>query len=86
VEAILIDIGADRRDLGDLVPDRIRILAFEPGTAAAAPGRLDLECFADLMGRDERAGVSLVTGLPSAFPPRRRGGRPALDLDGGRVG
>ena len=31
VEAVLIDVGADRRDLGDLVPHRIGVVALRAG-------------------------------------------------------
>ena len=87
VESVFIDVGADRRDLGDLVPQRDR--GLHPGAQAPQPPQcvgLTSKVSRSLLGRDQRPGVSLVAGLAATLPPGRRGRRPPLDLHGGRVG
>ena len=86
VEAVLIDIGSDRRDLGDLMPHRIGVASLEGRSAAPAQRRPDLEGLPDLLGWDACPNVPLVAGLATPLPPGRRDGRPSLDLHGGRVG
>jgi hypothetical protein len=86
VESVFIDVGANRRDLGDLMSQRVDVFALEEGTTASTVRRLDLEGLSELLGRDQRPGVALVSGLAPALPPGRRGGRPPLELYGGRVG
>jgi hypothetical protein len=86
VESVLIDVGTDGRDLGDLVSHGIGIISLKRGATALALRRLDLEGLSKLLGWDKRPGVSFVTGLSSALPPGRRGRRPPLKLDGGRIG
>ena len=34
VEAVLVDVGVDRRDLGNLVPRRVGVVPLEGGTTA----------------------------------------------------
>jgi hypothetical protein len=68
VESVFVDIGADRRDLGDLVPHRIGVVPLEGRTAALAQRRPDLEGLADLLGWDECPGVPLVAGLATPLP------------------
>jgi hypothetical protein len=86
VEAVFINVGADGRDLSDLVSQRIGIVPLPCGATASALCRLDLEGLSKLFGWDQRSGVSLVTGLSTALAPRRRGRRSPLELDGRRIG
>ncbi len=67
-------------DLRDLVPHRIGIFSLEHGTTAHAVRRLDLEGLAELIRRDQRPAVALVTGLAAAIPPGRRSWRASLDV------
>jgi hypothetical protein len=86
VQTILIYVGPEGWDFGDLMPSRIGVVAVKGGTTPAAVGRLDLERFAELFGRDKVPSVAGMSGLAPALPPGRRRRRPTLDLDGGRVG
>ena len=86
MEAVFINVGADGRDLSDLVSQRIGIVPLQCGATASALCRLDLEGLSKLFGWDQRSGVSLVTGLSTALAPRRRGRRSPLELDGRRIG
>jgi hypothetical protein len=72
VEAVFIDVGTDRRDLGDLVSHRIGIFSLERGATALAVLQLDLEGLSELLGRNERSVVAIVAGLTAPLPPRRR--------------
>jgi hypothetical protein len=85
VEAVFIDIGADGRDLGDLMPHRVGVVSLERCTTASAVRRLHLEGLSELLGRDKLAGVTLVTGLAAPLPPGRWGRRTPLDLHGGGI-
>ena len=76
MEAVFINVGADGRDLSDLVSQRIGIVPLQCGATASALCRLDLEGLSKLFGWDQRSGVSLVIGLSTALAPRRRGRRP----------
>ena len=69
MEAVFIDVGSNRRDLGDLVSQRLGVFSLKRGATAFAVRRLDLEGLAQLLGRDECLRVTLVTGLAAAFPP-----------------
>jgi hypothetical protein len=86
VESVFIDVGANRRDLSDLMSHRVEVFALEGGTTASTVRRLDLESLSELLGRDQRSGVAGVSGLAPSLPPGRRSGRPPLELDGGWVG
>jgi hypothetical protein len=50
VEAVFINVGADRRDLSDLVSQRIGIVPLQCGATASALRRLDLEGLSELFG------------------------------------
>ena len=80
MEPVLINIGANWWDLGDLVPDRLRIVPLKGRTAAQALRRLDLESPTDLVGQDECSGMPLVAGLAPPLPTGRGGRRPTFDL------
>jgi hypothetical protein len=86
MESVLIDVGTDRRDLGDLVPYWIGVVSLQRGAAASAVRRFDLDGLSDLLGWDECSGMALVTGLSSALSSGRRGRRSPLELDGRGVG
>jgi hypothetical protein len=86
VEAVFIDVGTERRDLGDLVPQGMRIVSLQRGATASGLRRLDLEGLSQLFGWDQRPGGSFVTGLSATVAPGRRDRRSPLELDGGRIG
>jgi hypothetical protein len=86
VEAILIDVGTNRWDLGDLVSQGLGIVPLERDATASALRRLDLEGLSELFGWDQRPDVAFVARLSSALAPGRRDRRSPLELDGGRIG
>ena len=86
MQPVLIDVGLNRRDLGDLVPERVGVVTLERGTTPAAVGRLDLVRVPELFGWDESPGVAGMSWLAATLPPGGRCGRPPLELDRGRVG
>jgi hypothetical protein len=86
VEAVFINVGADGRDLSDLVSQRSGIVPLQCGATASALCRHDLEGLSKLFEWDQRSGVSLVTGLSTALAPRGRGRRSSLELDRRRIG
>lgn len=86
MEAVFIDVGADRQDLGDLGSQGIGIVALKRGATALALRWLELKRLSNLFRWDQRPGVSFMAGLSSAFAPRRRGRRSPLKLDGGSIG
>jgi hypothetical protein len=85
MEAVFIDVRTDQWDLRDLVSQGIGIISLKRGATASAVRRLDLEGLSELFGWDQRPGVSLVTGLPTALAPGRRDRRSPLEPDGGRI-
>ena len=83
MEAVFINVGADGRDLSDLVSQRIGIVPLQCGATASALCRLDLEGLSKLFGWDQRSGVSLVTGLSTALAPEGGAGGRRLSLTAG---
>jgi hypothetical protein len=86
VEAVFIDVGTDRRDLGDLVSQRVGFVSLQRGATAFAVRRLDLEGLTELLRRDQLSEVAFMSRLAPSVPPRRRGRRSPLGLDGGGIG
>jgi hypothetical protein len=86
VEAEVIDLGTDRRNLDDLVSQRVEVFSLERGATAFAVRRLDLEGLGELLGRDQYSGVARVAGLATSFPPRRRWRWSPLGLHDGGIG
>ena len=84
MEPVLIDHRLDRRHFGDLMPDRFGVVAVQVVAAPAAARRLALDDLAELLGRDQGAGVVAMAGLPAPLLARGGGRRPPLDR--GRVG
>ena len=84
MEAVLVHRRLDRRHLGDLVPQRLGVVAVEIVAAATATRRLALEDLPESFGRDQSPGVMAMAGLPAPLAARGGGRRPALDR--GRVG
>ena len=74
MEPVLVHHGADRRQLGDLMPERFGVVTGEGVAAPAAFRRLALDDLADLLGRDQGAGMASMSGLPA--PLLARGGEP----------
>jgi hypothetical protein len=54
VEAVLVDVGADQRDLSDLMPHRVGIFALKRSATARAAVRLDVEGLMELLRRGQR--------------------------------
>ena len=84
MEPVLVHHGADRRHLGDLMPERLGIVTGEGVAAPAALRRLALDDLADCLGRDQGADVTVMSGL--AAPLLARGGGRWPSLERGRVG
>jgi hypothetical protein len=84
MEPVLVHHGPDRRHLGDLVPERLGVVAGQGVAAPAASRRPALDDLADGLGRDQGADVTLMSGL--AAPLLARGGGRGPSLDGGWVG
>ena len=82
MEPILVHHREDRRQLGDLMPERLGIIAGEGVAAPAALRRLALDDLADCLGRDQGAGMTSMAGL--AAPLLARGGGRGPSLDRGR--
>jgi len=72
VEDVLDDLGGDRRDLHDLVPDRTvdRVRAAQRRVAGAAAIGVQLDAAIDLLGLEWLAGLPLVPGLSARLPAR----------------
>jgi hypothetical protein len=89
MEPILVDDRFDPGEFGDLMDQRLRIVAREPMTTAATDRRLAVEGVADLLRRHQGAPSLAMSGLATAFLPTGRSGRPPLHPDGigrGRLG
>ena len=63
MEPILGDRRLDRRDLGDLMPPRLDILAVQAVAAPSAPCGLAVEGLVDLFGGDQGPTVPGMAGL-----------------------
>jgi hypothetical protein len=89
MEPVLVDHGVDRRQLGDLMPERLGVITGHSGAAPAALWWLTVDDLADLLGRDQRADVTAVAGLTASLLARSRDRSTALDrggIGGGRPG
>jgi len=73
VQHVLDDLGGDRRDLHDLVPDRIidGVLAVQCRVTDAASIRMKLHAAIDLLGCERLARLALVPGLAARLAARR---------------
>jgi hypothetical protein len=78
MEPILVHHGADRRHLGDLMPDRLGVVAGQVVAAPAALRRPALDDPADCLGRGQGADVTLMSGLAAPLLARGRGRGPSL--------
>ena len=72
------DHGADRRQFGDLMSDRFGVIPGEGVAAPSAFGRLAVDDLADLLGRDQGASMTSMSGLPAPLLARGRGRWPSL--------
>jgi hypothetical protein len=84
MEPVLIDDRADRRQPGDLMPERLGIITGQGITAPAASRRLALDDLAGGLGRDQGAGMTSMARPAASLLARGRGRGPTLDR--GRVG
>ena len=84
MEPVLVDHGADRRHLGDLMPERLGVVTGEGVAAPAALRRPALDDLAEPLGRDQRADVTTMAGLAAPLLARGRGRWSSLER--GRVG
>ena len=83
MEPVLSDDREDRRQFGDLMPERLGIITGEGITAPPALRRLALDDLADSLGRDQGAGMTSMARLTASFLARGCGRGPTLDR--GRV-
>jgi hypothetical protein len=79
MEPVFVHHRRDRRDFGDLVPQRFGIIALEVVATPAAARRLALDDLPELFGRDQGPGVMAVAELPA--PLLARGGSWGASLD-----
>jgi hypothetical protein len=84
MEPILRDDGLDRRDLGDLMEQRLGVLTGQVMAAAAAVRRPTVEDLVDLLWGDQDPGVTAMAGLSA--PSLAGGSGRRSSLDSGRVG
>ena len=84
MEPVLVDHRADRRQLGDLMPERLGVVPGQGVAAPAASGRLALDDLAQLLGRDQGACMTSMAGSSAPLLARGRGRGPPLDR--GRIG
>jgi hypothetical protein len=89
MEAILGDPRSDRGKFCHLVEQRSGVLTGEVMATASALQGLAVAGLVDSLGGDQGAGVTAMSGLPSASLARGRSGRPSLDrrrVGGRRLG
>jgi hypothetical protein len=89
MEPVLVHRRPDRRQFGDLVSDRLGVIALQRLVAPAAFGRLAVDDVAELLGGYERAGLAMMAGLPAPLLARGGDRRTSLDrrgIGGGRLG
>ena len=84
MEPIPRDDGLNRRDLSDLMAQRLRVRTGQVVAAAAAVRGPTVEDLVDLLWGDQGPGVTAMAGLST--PSLARGSRGGASLDGGRVG
>ena len=84
MEPVFVHRRLDRRHLGDLMPQRLGIVAPEVESTAAATRWPALDDLPDSLGRDQGSWVMAMAGLPTPLLARGGGRRSALDR--GRVG
>jgi hypothetical protein len=72
VQDVLDDLGGNRRDIDDLMPDRIidGVRAAQRRATGAAAIRMQLDAAIDFLGPEWHARLSLVPGLASRLAPR----------------
>src|SRR5690606_1166472 len=70
VEPALVHRRLDRRDLGDLMPQRLGVLAVEVVAAAAARRRLAVDDLPEPLRRDQGPAAVAVAGLAAPLPAR----------------
>ena len=67
---------------GDLVPDRLGVVALQHLVAPPAFGRLAVDDVAELLGRYKRTGLAAMAGLTAPLLARSPSGRTSLDRGG----
>ena len=82
MEPVLIDDRQDRRQLGDLMPERLGVVTGEGVAAPPALRRLALDGVTDGLGRDQGAGMTSMAGLAAPLLARRGSRGPSLDRGG----
>jgi hypothetical protein len=92
MEPVLVHHRLDRRQFGDLVSDRLGVIALQRLVTPPAFGRLAVDDLPELLGRYERTGLASMAGLAAPLLARGRSRRRSLDRGGigggwpGRVG
>jgi site-specific DNA recombinase len=84
VQPIFVHDRFDLRQFGDLMDQRVGVLAGQRMTAAPTGGGLAVLRGAELLGRDQGTERLAMAGLSAALSPGRRAGRLSLQTD--RVG
>ena len=89
MEPVFVHDGEDRRQFGDLMPERLGVIPGEGVAAPATSGRFAVDDLAELLRRDQGAGMATMAGLPTPLLARRGSRRSSLDrggIGGGRPG
>jgi hypothetical protein len=86
VELVLVDDWADGRQFGDLVTQRVGIIALKLMTALPAVRRLTLDHVTELVRRNQGANTTKVARLPTSFLAGGRSWRASLYRRGIRRG
>jgi hypothetical protein len=84
MEPVFVHHRLDGWDFGDLVPERLGVVAVQLLAAPAALLRFALDTLPELLGRDQDSGMMAMTGLPAPLLPR--GGSRRSSLDRGGIG
>lgn len=80
MDAVLDDGGPNLGNLGDLMANRLGIIAIKVVAAAGADGRLALDGADQLLGRHQRPSVAFVSLLAAAFFARGDKPRAAFEM------
>jgi hypothetical protein len=79
MEPVFVHHGEDRRQFGDLMPERFGVITGERVAAPATSGRLAVDDLAESLGRDQGTGMATMAGLST--PLLARGGSRGAAFD-----
>src|SRR4051794_17812228 len=82
MEPVFVHRRLDRWQFGDLMSDRLGVVALQRLVAPAAFGRLAVDDSPELLGGYEGTGLATMAGLPAPLLARGRSRRTSLDRGG----